>query len=315
MNPPPSPQAAADSTPPLRLAGHTLDLVCRHAARLPGGALVAMLAASLGGARAARAPRRRGRDQGADARRSLARPRRHRELADAGREGRARRSGRTAATRSRRSRGAATCLAPDAPRARQQLRARRDALRAAACNAPVRPRRRPRRIAATLAQHRLVTVLGTGGIGKTAFALAAAHGWIEREEGPAAWVYLAPISDPTLIPATLAHALGVAVSQSDRSAARTARGSATACEVGRDRQRRARRRRRCAHVRAVLDARARPAHCSSQPGRPCTSTASALFRLAPLAVPRPDEASRKPHAPAAVALFPIAPAPPIIASS
>jgi predicted ATPase/DNA-binding winged helix-turn-helix (wHTH) protein len=66
-----------------------------------------------------------------------------------------------------------------------------------------------------LQQHRLVTVLGAGGIGKTVFALAAAHRHVDDDVGQAAWVDLANLSDPALLPATIARALGLPVSQGD----------------------------------------------------------------------------------------------------
>lgn len=66
-----------------------------------------------------------------------------------------------------------------------------------------------------LTRHRLVTVLGSGGIGKTVFALTAAHAHVDDDGGCAAWVDLAPIADAALLPATFARALGVAVSQDD----------------------------------------------------------------------------------------------------
>ncbi len=63
-------------------------------------------------------------------------------------------------------------------------------------------------------QHAVVTLLGAGGIGKTALALAAAH-WLADAHAPngaafrdgAAWVELAPITDAALIPSALAQAL------------------------------------------------------------------------------------------------------------
>ena len=60
---------------------------------------------------------------------------------------------------------------------------------------------------ALLEQHRLVTVVGAGGIGKTVLALAAAHRASGDLADGAAWVELAPIADATLLPSTLAHAL------------------------------------------------------------------------------------------------------------
>jgi DNA-binding winged helix-turn-helix (wHTH) protein len=50
-----------------------------------------------------------------------------------------------------------------------------------------------------LAQHRHVTVLGAGGIGKTSLALAAAHARRHAQRDGAAWVDLSSISEPALV--------------------------------------------------------------------------------------------------------------------
>jgi predicted ATPase/DNA-binding winged helix-turn-helix (wHTH) protein len=63
-----------------------------------------------------------------------------------------------------------------------------------------------------LAQHRLVTVVGAGGIGKTAVALAAARA-CAAERGSVAWVDLAQLADPNPLIATVARALGLPVAQ------------------------------------------------------------------------------------------------------
>jgi predicted ATPase/DNA-binding winged helix-turn-helix (wHTH) protein len=60
-----------------------------------------------------------------------------------------------------------------------------------------------------LQQHRLVSVLGAGGIGKTALALAAAHVTQEFHADGAAWVELTQVGDPAEVPAALSQALRV----------------------------------------------------------------------------------------------------------
>jgi non-specific serine/threonine protein kinase len=55
--------------------------------------------------------------------------------------------------------------------------------------------------------NRLVTLTGPPGVGKTRLALAAAHSAAREIE--AAWVDLAPVRDPRLVPDEIAHALGV----------------------------------------------------------------------------------------------------------
>ncbi len=66
-----------------------------------------------------------------------------------------------------------------------------------------------------LDEHRVVTVVGAGGIGKTSVALAAAHDKCAARPQRAVWVELAPISDPTLLPPKVAHVLGLPVGRGD----------------------------------------------------------------------------------------------------
>lgn len=66
-----------------------------------------------------------------------------------------------------------------------------------------------------LPRHRVVTLVGPGGIGKTGLALAAAHGLAERPRDGVAWVELAPVSDGALVPAALAQALRVTGASGD----------------------------------------------------------------------------------------------------
>jgi len=66
-----------------------------------------------------------------------------------------------------------------------------------------------------LAQHRHVTVLGAGGIGKTSLALAAAHARRHAQRDGAAWVDLSSISEPALLCAVVARALGLPAARGD----------------------------------------------------------------------------------------------------
>jgi predicted ATPase len=62
---------------------------------------------------------------------------------------------------------------------------------------------------AAVGAHRLVSVVGAAGIGKTRLAQAAAHA-LRREFEDDVWlVELAPVADPALLPAAVAQALGV----------------------------------------------------------------------------------------------------------
>jgi len=69
-------------------------------------------------------------------------------------------------------------------------------------------------LAALLRQHRLVTMLGAPGVGKTTLARAVAQQAVEQTP-IVAWVELAPQMDPTLIPSAVARALQLPLAGSD----------------------------------------------------------------------------------------------------
>ena len=60
---------------------------------------------------------------------------------------------------------------------------------------------------ALLASHRCVSVVGAGGIGKTALAQALAHEQLGLRDGGVWWVELAPLTDPALVAPTVVGAL------------------------------------------------------------------------------------------------------------
>jgi len=66
-------------------------------------------------------------------------------------------------------------------------------------------------LAERVLQSRLVTIIGPGGVGKTSVALAVAHRLAAAHENPIAFIDLAPLADPCLVPAALASALGSAL--------------------------------------------------------------------------------------------------------
>jgi predicted ATPase/DNA-binding winged helix-turn-helix (wHTH) protein len=61
----------------------------------------------------------------------------------------------------------------------------------------------------SLASHRLVTVIGPGGIGKTTVALAVAHRLVPRFGNGARFVDFSSLSEPQLVASTLASAFGI----------------------------------------------------------------------------------------------------------
>ncbi|HSI49430.1 MAG TPA: winged helix-turn-helix domain-containing protein [Ideonella sp.] len=60
-----------------------------------------------------------------------------------------------------------------------------------------------------LADSRLISIVGAGGIGKTTVALAAAEGVLNRFEHGVFLVELAPLKDPALVPHAIATAIGL----------------------------------------------------------------------------------------------------------
>ncbi|TCR63021.1 winged helix-turn-helix domain-containing protein [Bosea sp. BK604] len=77
-----------------------------------------------------------------------------------------------------------------------------------------------------LSAYRIVTLSGAGGIGKTTLALHAARGLLSDYAGGAWFVELAPLSDPSLVPSTVASALGLKLGDANSTEA-VARSIAT----------------------------------------------------------------------------------------
>ena len=64
----------------------------------------------------------------------------------------------------------------------------------------------------TLVQrHRIVSVVGSGGVGKSRLAQTAAHALRDAFADGVWMIELAPVTDPAVVPAVVAHALGVAL--------------------------------------------------------------------------------------------------------
>src|SRR5437660_212540 len=70
-------------------------------------------------------------------------------------------------------------------------------------------------LAALLAEHRLVTIAGAGGMGKTTVALAVAEELLASYGDGVRLVDLAPIADPLLLPSTVGSVLGISVPSHD----------------------------------------------------------------------------------------------------
>ena len=62
-----------------------------------------------------------------------------------------------------------------------------------------------------LQSHRLVTLIGIGGVGKTSIALAAAHAERERRPGGVWFVDMAPVTEAVNLPGAVAHVLGLSL--------------------------------------------------------------------------------------------------------
>src|SRR5271169_2563961 len=71
------------------------------------------------------------------------------------------------------------------------------------------------RIVARLQRHRLLSIVGPGGIGKTSVALAAAGTLINTYEHGAWLIDLAPLADARLVPSALAQVLGFEIRSDD----------------------------------------------------------------------------------------------------
>jgi len=70
-------------------------------------------------------------------------------------------------------------------------------------------------IVAQLAVSRFVTIVGTGGVGKTTVAIAVGHNLIEEFAGAVLFVDFAPLRDPNMAASSLASLLGLSVRSDD----------------------------------------------------------------------------------------------------
>jgi predicted ATPase/DNA-binding winged helix-turn-helix (wHTH) protein len=72
-----------------------------------------------------------------------------------------------------------------------------------------------RAIAADLREHRLVTILGAGGIGKTTVAVAVGNALLDEFAGAVHLIELGSLAEPTLVAPTVAATLGIAIQSHD----------------------------------------------------------------------------------------------------
>lgn len=70
-------------------------------------------------------------------------------------------------------------------------------------------------IVQALGEHRFVTVLGAGGMGKTTIAVAVTHQLLDEYSNNICFVDLGVLTDPSLVASTLATALGIASQSTD----------------------------------------------------------------------------------------------------
>ena len=156
-------------------------------------------------------------------------------------------------------------------------------------------------LGALLDRHRLVSVVGAGGIGKSLLAqhaLAARRGAYEHG---VCWIELAAVSDAAALPGAVAAALGVQAGPGDTTAALAAAVSSLSMLVALD---------NAEHLLADVAALAGPL-LDAAPGLRLVVTSQAplrlpgerVFRIGPLAVPTPDAPASEALACGAVALF------------
>ncbi len=66
-----------------------------------------------------------------------------------------------------------------------------------------------------LTEHRFVSIIGPGGMGKTTVAISVAHTMLDAFSGAVYYVDLASVTDASLVPATIASVLGLKVQMQD----------------------------------------------------------------------------------------------------
>jgi predicted ATPase/DNA-binding winged helix-turn-helix (wHTH) protein/Flp pilus assembly protein TadD len=143
-------------------------------------------------------------------------------------------------------------------------------------------------VCALVASHRLVSVVGAGGIGKTRLAQAVAHAWRGATRDGELVIELAGVGEPGRLVSTIARALGLALGPKDQSVASLAdamRGQETLLVLD-----------NCEHLIADVAALAVAIHAAAPKARllvtsqePLRLSEERVYRLGPLATPESAE--------------------------
>ena len=152
-----------------------------------------------------------------------------------------------------------------------------------------------------LSAHRLVTVIGAGGIGKTLLTMHLLEQQHERHPHGVCWVDLAPLAEGSLVAATVATALGVPVGRGDVLPALAAAAAPLSLLLALDNAE-AHAQEAAAVVQTLLQAC--PAlHIVVTSQRALGLRAERLFRLGPMALPAADMSTAQALSCGAIALL------------
>lgn len=152
-----------------------------------------------------------------------------------------------------------------------------------------------------LSAHRLVTVIGAGGIGKTLLTMHLLEQQRERHAHGVCWVDLAPLAEGSLVAATVAAALGVPVGSGDVLPALAAAAAPLSLLLALDNAE-AHAQEVAAVVQTLLQAC--PAlHIVVTSQRALALRAERLFRLGPMALPAADMSTAQALSCGAIALL------------
>ena len=147
-------------------------------------------------------------------------------------------------------------------------------------------------IEALLRKHRVVTLVGSGGVGKTRASLQVGANVLDGSGDGVWFVELAPIAEASLVPNAVASALGHRASAAQRTARRTHRGLENEEPGPHSRQLRAPRRRRGEDRGRASYALVRKSGFSASSRQGLGIAGEATYRMPSLLVPDAPEAAR-----------------------